>query len=220
VSTDPVIARLAAANPYPAPVARRRRQRRAVVAAVAAVLVAVPAIAFADDVGGLFGFSTQGQTVATSDTPFSKISGLAEALGELGVPSTMQLIASRDGIDFYAARRADGYLCFAIDAAPGADAHKGIGCDLGNPSLPGNPAFPSAARPIFDFSRFGAGLAGFAADGVATVDLLDADGNVIASAPVTDNVYADANPPAGGAAIEALDANGTVVYERSFGEAP
>jgi hypothetical protein len=37
---------------------------------------------------------------------------------------------------------------------------------------------------------------------------------------VSDNVYADANPPAGGAAIEALDANGTVVYERSFDQAP
>jgi hypothetical protein len=220
VSTDPVIARLSAANPFPAPVARSRAPRRVLVAAVAAVLVAVPAIAFAGDVGGLFGFSTQGQPVATSDTPFGTVSSLAEALDELGMPSTLQLIATRDGISFYAARRADGYLCFAIDAAPGADAHKGVGCDLGNPSLPGNPAFPSPARPVFDFSRFSRKLVGFAADGVATVDLLDGSGNVIASAPVSDNVYADANPPAGGAAIEALDANGTVVYERSFDQAP
>jgi hypothetical protein len=225
VSTDPILARLAAANPFPAdaphaPVTHDGPSRRILVAALAAVLVAVPAIAFADDVGGLFGFSTQGQTVVTGDTPFSKISGLAEASSELGLPSTMQLVATRDGIDFYAARRSDGYLCFAIDAAPGSDAHKGLGCDLGNPSLPGTPAFPSPARPIFDFSRFSDKLAGFAADGVATVDLLDSAGNVIDSVPVTDNVYADANPPGGGAAIEALDASGAVVYKRSFDEAP
>src|SRR5581483_2946521 len=61
------------------------------------------------------------------------------------------------------------------------------------------------ARPIFDFSRFGGQLAGFAADGVSTVELLDAGGNVIASTPVIGNVYAEADPPAGGAAVEALD---------------
>jgi hypothetical protein len=226
VNNDAIIVRLAAANPFPAittPVAASRRfrpWRRVLVAALATVLAAVPAIAFAGDVGDLFGFSTQGRSVATSDTPFGQASGLAEALAELDVPSTLQLVATRDGISFYAARRSDGYFCFAIDAAPGDEAHKGVGCDLGNPSLPGDPAFPSPARPVFDFSRFSGHLAGFAADGVTTVNLLDAAGNVIASAPVADNVYADATPPAGGAAIEALDAQGTVVYERSFDHAP
>jgi hypothetical protein len=226
VSTDPIIVRLAAANPFPATttpaaVTRRLRPRRRVVAAaLATVLVVVPAVAFAGDIGDLFGFSTQGQPVATSDTPFSQASGLAQALAELGFPSTLQLIETRDGISFYAARRSDGYFCFAIDAAPSEPAHKGVGCDLGNPSLPGNPAFPSPARPVFDFSRFSGHLAGFAADGITTVNLLDAAGNVIASSPVTDNVYADATPPAGGEAIEALDAHGTVVYKRSFDQAP
>jgi hypothetical protein len=221
--TDAVIARLAAADPCPAapqPAAKPRRRRRTLLAIVAAAVAAVPAVGFADGVGGLFGFSTQGQPLPTGDTPFSQVSGLDEAMTELGFPSTLQLIASRDGIDFYAARRADGHVCVAIDAAPGAAAHKGVGCDLGNPSLPGEPAFPSPARPIFDFSRFGGQLAGFAADGVSTVELLDAGGNVLASAPVTDNVYADADPPAGGAAVEALDAQGAVVYERSFEQAP
>jgi hypothetical protein len=79
---------------------------------------------------------------------------------------------------------------------------------------------PSPARPIFDFSRFGGQLAGFAADGVTTVELLDAAGTVIASAPAIDNVYVEADPAAGGAAVEALDAQGTVVYERGFDQAP
>jgi hypothetical protein len=189
---------------------------------VVAVGLAVSAVAFAADIGGLFGFSTQGQPVATSETPFSQASGLNEAMAELGFPSALQQIASRDGINFYAARRADGHVCVALDAAPGSPDHKAVACDLGNPSLPGSPAFPSPERPILDFSRFsnGARLAGFAADGISTVNLLDAAGTVIASATVSDNVYADATPPAGGVAVEALASDGTVVYKRSFEEMP
>jgi hypothetical protein len=160
--------------------------------------------------------------VATSETPFSDVTGLDEAIAELGFPATLHLIASRDGVTFYAARRADGHVCVAIDTAPGAAGHKAVACDLGNPSLAGEPAFPSPERPILDFSRFSSGsrLAGFAADGVTTVDLLDHAGNVIASAPVSDNVYADANPPASGTAVEAVDSHGEVVYQRAFDEAP
>jgi hypothetical protein len=228
MSTDPVIARLAVANPFPAvgtpalPPRAFRPRRRALAAMLATAVVGLPAVAFAGDIGSLLGFSTPGQPVATSDTPFSTISGLNQAMSELGFPSTLHLIASREGISFYAARRVDGHVCVAIDAAPGADDHKGVGCDLGDPSLPGAPAFPSPERPIIDFSRFSGGtrLMGFAADGVATVALLDAAGNVIDSAPVVDNVYVDAHPPAGGAATEALDSHGAVIVKRSFNQAP
>lgn len=228
MSNDPIIARLAAANPFPSPVdragatSRRQPRRRVLVAVLAAALIAVPAVAFAGEIGGLFGFSSEGPPKPTSDTAFAEATGLDQAMAELGFPSTLQLIASRDGIDFYAARRADGHFCFALDAAPGSSAHKAVGCDLGDPALPNEPAFPSPERPIVDFSRFsgGARLVGFAADGVATVNLLDAAGNVLASAPVSDNVYADASPPAGGAAVEALDGRGRVVYTRRFDETP
>jgi hypothetical protein len=73
-----------------------------------------------------------------------------------------------------------------------------------------------------DFSQFtnGSHVAGFAADGVASVALVDAAGNVLDSVPVVDNVYADAAPPAGGTGVEALAANGNVVYTRTFGQAP
>src|SRR5207248_1438735 len=108
VSTDPIIGRLAAANPFPsaAPHGIETRdfgpRRRTLVAALAAAMIAVPAMAFANDIRGLFGFSTQGTPVATSATPFSEASGLAAAMAELGFPSSLQLIASRDGISFYA----------------------------------------------------------------------------------------------------------------------
>ena len=217
---DPVITRLAAVNPFPGPTAAdpptRGRTRHAVlVAVVAAFAIAVPAVAFADDVASLFGFSTQGEPVATSDTPFAQVTALNAALQELGFPATMQLLARRDGVSFYGARRSDGTFCFAVESS----ARRGVGCDNGSPS---GAAFPSAERPIIDFSRFsdGARLVGFAADGVATVALVDASGATIATAPVSDNVYANVNPPAGAAGVVALDAEATVVYRRSFDEAP
>jgi hypothetical protein len=219
---DPVIARLVAANPVAAPspliasrLGRGRPRHRLLAAALAAAAISVPAAAFAGDIGGLLGFSAHGQPVATSTTPFAHISGLNEALRELNFPATLQLLDRRDGISFYAARRPDGILCFAVDS----DTGKGVGCDLGSPA---GAIFPSPERPIIDFSRFsnGARLAGFAADGVATVALLDAAGATLASAPVVDNVYADANPPAGAVGVEALDTHGTVVYRRDFGQTP
>jgi hypothetical protein len=65
----------------------------------------MPAGAFADDIGGLLGFSTQGQPVATAGTALSQVSGLNAAMQELGFPSTLRLLDERDGIGFYAARR-------------------------------------------------------------------------------------------------------------------
>lgn len=219
MTNDPLIGRLAAANPFPAPLAtasprfRRRPRRRLLAAAIAVALVSVPAGAFADEIGGLLGFSTQGQPVATSDTALSQVSGLREAMQELGFPSTLRLLDRREGIGFYAARRASGNFCFAIERRTG---EAGVGCVLGGP------AFPSPERPILDFSRFshGARLIGFAADGVANVSLLDDSGRVIASAPVVNNVYADADPPAGGVAVEAADSDGSVIYRRTFDQAP
>jgi hypothetical protein len=119
----------------------------------------------------------------------------------------------RDGIGFYAARRADGSFCSAIERRAG---EAGVGCVLGGLS------FPSPERPILDFSRFsgGAHLVGFAADGVANVSLLDDSGGVIASSPVVNNAHADAERPAGAVAVEAVDSQGTVVYRRRFAQAP
>ena len=219
---DPVITRLAAANPYPAPTAspasdapRRSTPRLVLAAAVAATVISVPLSAFAGDISDLFGFSTQGHPVAMSDTPFANVTALNAALQELGFPSTMQLLHRREGISFYGARRSDGTFCFAVDSGAG----QAVGCDNGSPS---GAAFPSAERPIIDFSRFSAGarLVGFAADGVASVALVDASGARIASAPVVDNVYADVDPPAGAVGVEALDPRGTVVYRRTFDHAP
>jgi hypothetical protein len=219
MTNDAVVARLAAANPVavvsqPTATSREgKKRRRALMAALVAVAIGAPAAAFAGDIGDLFGFSTDGQPVRTSATPFAQISGLNDALQDLAVPSTLRLLAQRDGIGFYAARRPDGVVCFAVDAGQS----KAVGCDLGSPT---GARFPSPQRPIIDFSRIGGRLAGFAADGVASVALVDAAGSTIATAPVVDNVYANADVASGGVGVEALDAQGAVIYRHTFGEAP
>ena len=130
---------------------------------------------------------------------------------ELGFPSRLHLLTERDGVAFYAARRKNGTFCFAVDL----DGRKAVGCSVA-------PSFPSPQRPIVDFSRFskGARIVGFAADGVSTIALIDGSGETIATAPVIDNVYAATNTRPGAVGVEALDAQGAVVYTRAFHEAP
>jgi hypothetical protein len=61
-------------------------------------------------------------------------------------------------------------------------------------------------------------LQGIAADGVATVEFLDADGNVLDSTPVTDNLFASGTRIGMGVAsyLEALDAGGNVLSKRKL----
>jgi hypothetical protein len=217
MSDDQLIARLAAANPVPTPgrvhepEPLRFPRRAALAAAFAAAAIGVPAVAFADELGSLFGFSTEGTPMPTSASPFTQDSSLNQAMQELGFPSRLHLLAEREGVRFYAARRASGTFCFAVDL----DGRKAVGCSV-------TPAFPSPQRPIVDFSRFskGARIVGFAADGVSTIALVDASGETIATAPVIDNVYAASNTTPGAMGVEALDAEGNVVYARFFHEAP
>ena len=213
MTSDPLIARLAAANPVPAPrtaAASRpvRRPRMRLVALVAAVAIAVPAVAFAGSLGGLLGISNEGTTVAVDDTGLSSASALNEALQQFGL-STLQLLGVRDGISFYAARNPDGHFCFAIDSG----VSKGVGCSLLD-------NFPSPQHPIIDIFSGPAHVAGFAADGVAAIAVVDSSGATLATIPVSDNIYALDNPPAGGIGVEALDAGGNVLYTHQFGTAP
>jgi hypothetical protein len=202
--TTEVIARLAAANPVPAPAgasARARRPaRRRVLVLVVVAAVAVPAAAFADRLGGVLGLSNQGSPVATDSLSLMRATKLAEAVNELGVPTTMQLLGTRGGISFYVARRADGDYCFAIES----DAGKGVGCDFTG-------AFPSPSRPVMFFPPFRR-FAGFAADGVASVAGLDADGRIVGSAPVVDNIFAAGAQTQAIVSLEALDAQGGPVW--------
>jgi hypothetical protein len=201
------VARLAAANPVPTGAPIRPPQpfllvpRRPALVLVLAIALAAPAVALAGKLGDLFGLSNPGTPVATSSLDLSHDTGLSEAMQELGFPSTLRRLGSVNGVDFYAARRADGDYCFAIESS----AAKGVGCDLDG-------TFPSAARPVMVFPPL-AQFAGYAADGVASVAGVDAAGRTIVSAPVSTNLFASATPGPFPTvvAIEALDAQGNVV---------
>ena len=201
------IARLAAANPLPTAAPPRPPEplvvptRRIVLALALTAAVALPAAAFAGKLGDLLGLSNQGTPVATNSLDLSKDTGLDEAMQQLAFPSAMHLLGKRNGVSFYAARRADGDYCFAIESTVA----KGVGCDL-------NGTFPSPARPVMVFPPL-IQFAGFAADGVATVAGIDAAGNTVISAPVSQNLFASttAGPFPSVVAIEALDTHGNVL---------
>jgi hypothetical protein len=81
--------------------------------------------------------------------------------------------------------------------------------------------FPSPERPILDLSLVGLSqgdnrphfirVEGFASDGVAQVDLRDANGMTIMRLPVTNNVYWSTEPSANAVKLAALDASGRVL---------
>lgn len=204
-----VVARLAAANPVPTgayagePAGLPRR--RLVSAVVAAAVIAIPAVAFAGRLANVLGIANAGSTVpVTSVLPNQ--SQLDQALQEMQVGSTMQLLGTLNGVRFWAARNPDGHFCLAIDHFE-EQYEKGVLCDLNADN------FPSPDVQALTFPRM---LQGVAADGVATVAFLDANGNVIDSTPVTNNLFVSTTPVAAGEAayLETLDAAGNVTSKR------
>jgi len=202
-----VIVRLAAANPVPAPVERRApfRFRRSIPALAAALLVGIPAVAFAGRLANVLGISNGGTEVSTSEVLPGQTK-LDEALQEMNVGSTMQYLGALNGVRFYAARNAEGKFCLAIDHYTQAY-EKGVFCDLNADN------FPSPDVQALTFPRM---LQGVAADGVATVEFLDASGNVTDSTPVTDNLFASSTRVADGQAayLVTLDAQGKVISKQ------
>jgi len=201
--TTDVIARLTAANPVPMPIrGRSRRRRYALVVAAAALFV--PAAYAADRV---LGISNEGTSVPTSDVLPGE-SQLDQALRDMQVGSTMQLLGTVNGVRIYAARNASGHICLALDHIA-ATYEKGVLCDLNDPG------FPSAGAQVLTFPGQ---LQGIAADGVATVQFVDADGNVLDSTPVTDNLFASGTRIGMGVAayVEALDPNGAVLSKQKL----
>ncbi len=217
--SNDVIARLAAANPVPSGVAVhepapfRIPRRRLALAFSLAVVVAVPTVAFAGKIGDLLGISNGGTTVSTSDV-LPGYPALDQAMQELHVGGTMQYLGTLNGVAFYATRNSSGDFCIAINHV-GEQYDKGFGC------LASADNFPSGDVKALTFPP-ATMLDGVAADGVATVEALDADGNVLASTPVVNNLFVGGvTLPAGSVAtIETLDANGNVLSKQATPQGP
>jgi hypothetical protein len=219
MNTNDVVARLAAANPIPTdtplhlPGPVRVPRRRLAVAGVLAVAVAIPAVAFAGKLGDLLGITNEGATVSTSNV-LPGYPALDQAMQELNVGATMQYLGTLNGVAFYATRNANGDFCIAIDRVD-AQYDKGFGC------LANADNFPSGDVKALTFPPASM-LDGVAADGVATVEALDADGNVLASTPVVNNLFVsgDQLPDGSVAYVETLDANGNVLSKQATPPGP
>jgi hypothetical protein len=199
--------------------ARTRAKRASLVAAVAAA-IAIPAAAFADQIGGLVGLYNSSPPVPSSAFPAYQVGALARiwAFGN----DEVRKLDERAGVTFYGARNAAGSFCLGIGlaATPSIDA---LTCEgSGN-------SFPSSAEPIADFSSIDANgdtttvtrLAGFANDSVMRIAILATDGSTIASTPVVNDIYAsDQLPPEPASEIVAYDATGAVVFRRSLSTTP
>ncbi len=217
--SNDVISRLAAANPVPhegplsLPQPMRVRPRRVVVAVALLAAIAVPATAFAGKLGELLGIANGGTAVPTSSVLPGETK-LDDAMQELKVGGTMQYLGALNGIAFYATRNADGDFCVAMVRVDGQFG-KGVGCDLNADN------FPSADVQALTFPAL-TRLQGVAADGVATVQALDASGNVLDSTPVENNLFASTTdlPAEAAAAIRTLDANGTVTATEQLPRGP
>jgi hypothetical protein len=207
-----------------------RSWRPAMIAIAAAVALGLPALAFSGVLDSLFGFSNQGTSVNTSQLDLNDAQILEHDNVDVG--AGVKLLATRDGQSFYAARASDGRICLLNGPAGGTAPTTitiGTPCERGFPS-PQHPILgmyvlvrkaatpPEPGQPQLIPPQSVAGLHGLAADGIASVEAIDANGNVILQAPVTDNVYDARLDPQNtvitvpAAKIVALDANGNVVY--------
>jgi hypothetical protein len=201
MNTD-VIARLAAANPVPRPIPARRRRGRWIAAAVVAACL-VPA-AYAAERG--LGIGNEGTSVPTSDVLPGQ-SQLDQALQDMQVGATMQDLGTVNGVRVYAGRSETGHICIAIDHY--AETYdKGVLCDWNDPG------FPDGAKVL----TFPGQLQGIAADGVATVEFVGADGSVLDRTPVVNNLFASSTRVGMGVAayVEGLDASGNVVAKQAL----
>jgi hypothetical protein len=199
----------------------RELPKRRLLAAVAMVAaLAIPALAFGGFLGSLFRVSTHGTPVRQGG--LSRVSGF-----DLSGATRHSLVelAARDGVGIYAAKTRSGNQCYFVGPADRSKlATEGLSGGCRNASA--SKAFPSASQPVVDTSLFAlapgaAGpsvqrLAGVAADGVISVQVLALDCHVVATAPVTDNVYVtDDLPMTPEAQIVARDANGNPVWHEA-----
>jgi hypothetical protein len=183
--------------------ARRTTRRRVALATTAAALIATvlatPALGLGNRLLGFF----DGTPVDSTQVPASDLhvlSAMAHGVSPR-LPASRQedearfkaaslrRLAVREGRTFFAARAEGGGMCVAIGEVGTKHLFGSVSCA---------PDFPSSARPLLDESAWsGPGLdlsqitrfEGFAADGVASVGLLVAEGRVAAITQVEDNVY-------------------------------
>lgn len=146
-----------------------------------------------------------------------------EPIGPVGYQATQSigafLLARRGDYEFFRMSLADGTSCWG--AKKSYSSEEGVmsrACQRES-------GFPSRARPLLDYSTLEQTdesyprlirLAGFAADGVAQIAVIDPDNRLVPAVPVEDNVYFTEQLPQGDFfGLAALDRDGDIVWRNS-----
>jgi hypothetical protein len=201
---------------------RRRRLTLAVVLATTLLALALPALGIGGRLLDLF----SGDPVSSDElSPEAlRVLGAMSAGVEPRLPASAQesmarvgaanlrRIATRDGDSFYVADRAGGGHCLTITHDGDRNPFVSYLC---------SPDFPSPKQPIEDESAFGGSpeapvvrrLEGFAADGVASIEVVTVNGSRVTTS-VQDNVYlrTDGLPRERVREIVAADSAGSPIY--------
>ena len=201
---------------------RRRRLSLAVVVATAVLALALPTLGIGGRLLDLFSGDPVGSdelspealrvlgAMSTGVQPRLPASA-RESMARAGA-ANLRRIATRDGDSFYIADRAGGGHCMTITHAGDRSPFAGYLC---------SPDFPSPKQPIEDESAFGGSpeapvmrrLEGFAADGVAAIEVVTVNGSRVTTS-VQDNVYlrTDGLPSEPVREIVAIDSAGSQLF--------
>jgi hypothetical protein len=192
--------------------APRRRTRRRILSLavpVALALAATPALAFHAQLVDLF---ASGSPVPDQSLGAEDLAMLGHAVGPNGRAVE---VASNGHVSFYVITDDAGTYCLAPGSDAGPSRFEGVGPCAGSTAA----LLPSAAKPLVRYdvveidpasgSILHEGIMGIAAAGVARVATLDANGDELDSAQVTDHAFDFPWPYAGKpASLVALDAAG------------
>lgn len=192
---------------------RRPRWLPAVVAVIIGGAISTSALAVSGRLGNLF----EGSPVPTEQ--LAPTDRFVLSASDVDRPR-VQLIASRAGRSFYVIHRENGGPCFASGPANQPVRLGTTMCPKPGTAL----SFPSAGQPILDHSSYAVAadspvsqieyLAGFAADPVARVAVIDLRGEVAASTAVVDNVYVAEIAPTPITELVAFDRAGRVLFRQ------
>lgn len=143
--------------------------------------------------------------------------GLRISAGEAKPTGEVMLIAERAGLRFLRLPRTDGSSCWAI-----AERRSGLWKLISVNCETGFTRFPDPKQPVMTVGRLRISplnqrmnylsFAGFSANGVNRVAIVDADDRVIPVTNVVDNVFFTPTPPQDVKTVAALDAEGKVIW--------
>jgi hypothetical protein len=202
---------------------RRTGPRRTLTTLVGLLLIAVAAAAIFASIGGRAAATSAAargplnSVSAAAQTPVALLPADTRALQRFSGQglSSVSLLATRGGRSYYRIESSAGPACYG--AGPVVHTSYVLG------QIQCAADFPSAARPLLDFTVVHGGTAnrasdrvwrseGIAADGVADVAFLTPSGELVGVSPVVRNVYSLQSLPAGKvSALVARDAQRSVL---------